>query len=119
MSWHSEEKPLPVIRSVVEQVTTFEDENPPHPIIWEGSLKSLDYYLAITKNNRKIAFPASLFEDPEPSPPPASSSSLPSPPVAPRSSSNLPARPGPARTTHLPKNPVKPCTWDFLFSLSR
>jgi hypothetical protein len=67
-----------MLRTLIEKFASFDGETPSHPIIWEGKLESLD---AIAKNNRSIAFPASTFDDPQPSPPPAATS-LPVPAIA-------------------------------------
>ncbi|KAF9026574.1 hypothetical protein BDP27DRAFT_1437468 [Rhodocollybia butyracea] len=77
MTWHLEPKPLPTMRSVMEKFMSFEDKSPPHPIIWEGYLKSLEYYIAMSKNNRSIAFPASIFDNPQSDPPSAATSAQP------------------------------------------
>ncbi|KAF9073000.1 hypothetical protein BDP27DRAFT_1417465 [Rhodocollybia butyracea] len=69
ITWHSEATPLPMLHSIIKKVTSFAEKTPPHPLIWEGSLKLLEYYVAMSKNNRSISFPPSLFDDPQPDPP--------------------------------------------------
>ncbi|KAF9026989.1 hypothetical protein BDP27DRAFT_1376103 [Rhodocollybia butyracea] len=108
MTWHSETKPLPTMRSVIEKFTSFEDESPPHPVIWEGSLNSLEYYAAMSKHNRSIAFPASLFDDPQPDPPSATTSAQLETAVATGSSNTPVPLPGPVRTSRPCRQPQKP-----------
>ncbi|KAF9070655.1 hypothetical protein BDP27DRAFT_1362340 [Rhodocollybia butyracea] len=97
------------------------DKTPPHPVIWDGSIKTLDYYVAMSKHNRSIAFPVSVFDNPEPSPPSGATSAPPQPPVTtcsstasslsavtPRSSNMSSSGPGPVRTSHFDKLHKKP-----------
>ncbi|KAJ3831956.1 hypothetical protein F5878DRAFT_667016, partial [Lentinula raphanica] len=68
MHWHSNDTPVRRLFDVVTKVTSFEDENPPYPIIYSGGLHSCEHYQLMADYTGKIAFPASIFDSTLPSP---------------------------------------------------
>ncbi|KAJ3729556.1 hypothetical protein C8R42DRAFT_715841 [Lentinula raphanica] len=78
--WHSTEKPVRDLSQLIENVTSFEDEDPPYPVIYSGGIENLDRYKLMLDNNTRIAFPSSAFDSPFASPSLLLSSSLTSTP---------------------------------------
>ncbi|KAJ3766647.1 hypothetical protein FB446DRAFT_849579 [Lentinula raphanica] len=96
--WHTIEKPVRDLSGLIEKVTSFEDEDPPYPVIYSGGIENLDRYKLMLDNNTRIAFPSSAFDSPFTSP-----SLLPSSTSSTSSTSSLPqataAVVGPSRST--------------------
>ncbi|KAJ3833072.1 hypothetical protein F5878DRAFT_665976 [Lentinula raphanica] len=67
MHWHSNDTPLPRLFDVITKAVSFEDENPPHRIIYSGSLHSCEHYQLMADYTGKIAFPPSIFDSTLPS----------------------------------------------------
>ncbi|KAJ3755853.1 hypothetical protein EV360DRAFT_85501 [Lentinula raphanica] len=60
--WHSDDSPLPKLFDVITKVVSFEDENPPHPVVYSGSLHSCEHYQLMADYTGKLAFPPSVFD---------------------------------------------------------
>lgn len=64
VQWLDGVEPMPT-RSL-NHFVSFEDETPPHPVIYAGPIRDLERYRAMSQYTWGLAFPASVFEsDPD------------------------------------------------------
>ncbi|KAJ3757805.1 hypothetical protein EV360DRAFT_83679 [Lentinula raphanica] len=100
--WHSTEKPVRELSQLIATVTSFEDEDPPYPVIYSGGIENLDRYKLMLDNNTRIVFPSSAFDSPFASP----SSLLPSSSVS--TPQVTAAIAGPSRSSSLAVSRIAP-----------